>query len=275
MHLKSPRQACCYGNIQTQWKSQGIYFHRVIRASMDIASGPHWSKPSDFKGGAEGNLLSQAWLVLPSACPVTLGPPSPTVSTQATRLALTKGALQLLSPSWCSCNSGCSCLKPEIWPSLKLKESNKDIEALPLRVNRIGSLIEALPLRVNRIGALLKKTRNWNERRGGWDWLSTQVSDKHLWLDQMENPLLSPKSSGQMVLLWSWNTGATIHPSLSYWIYQASWLVSLSAFNQPSPTPVKIKVLYFSPLWLIRKVIIKISFMVQCLAWGWPQIWVV
>lgn len=166
--------------------------------------------------------------------PVTLSPPLPTVSTQTAQLALTKGALQLLSPSSCSCNSGCSYLKTEIWSSLKLKESNKDIEVLPLRVNRIE--------------ALLKKTRNWNERRGGWDWLSTQISDKHLWLDQTENPLLSPKSSGQMVLLWSWNTGAKIHPSLSYWIYQASWLVSLSAFNQPSPTPVKIKVLCFSPL---------------------------
>lgn len=27
---------------------------------MDIASGLHWSKPADFKGGAEGNLISQA-----------------------------------------------------------------------------------------------------------------------------------------------------------------------------------------------------------------------
>lgn len=261
MHLKSTRQACCYGNTQTQWKSQGIYFHPLILASMDIASGPHWSKPSDFKGGAEGNLLSHAWLVLPSSCPCDSEPSlahgqcpdHPARYNQ--RCSSTS-----LSPSSCSCNSDCSW--KTAWSSLKLKESNKVIEILPLRVNRIDALLK-------------KKTKNWYERRGGWDWLSTQTSDKHLRLDQMENPLLSPKSSGQMVLLLSWNTAAKIHPSLSYWIYQAIWLVSLSACNQPSPTPTKIKVLYFSLLWLIRKVIIKISFMVQCLAWGWPQIWVV
>ena len=228
---------------------------------MDIASGQHWSKPSDFKGGAEGNLLSQAWLVLPSSCPCDSEPSlahgqCPDHPARCNQRCSSTS----LSPSSCSCNSDCSYLKTA-WSSLKLKESNKDIEVLPLRVNRID--------------ALLKKNKKLVWEKRGLRLVIHQTSDKHLWLDQMENPLWSPKSSGQMVLLRSWNTGAKIHPSLSYWIYQASWLVSLSTFNQPSPTPAKIKVLYFSLLWLIRKVIIKISFMVQCLAWGWPQIWVV
>lgn len=141
----------------------------VILASMDIASGPHWSKPSDFKGEAEGNLLSQAWLGLPSSLPLQ-GDSEPSLThgqcpDRPARLNQRYSSTSL-SPSSSSCNSDCSYLKTEIWSSLKLKESNKDIEVLPLRVNRIGSLIEALPFRVNRIDALLKKNKKleWKKR---------------------------------------------------------------------------------------------------------------
>lgn len=141
MHLKSTRQACCYGNIQTQWKSQGIYFHPLILASMDIASGPHWSKPSDFKGGVEGNLLSHAWLVLPSSCPCDSEPSlahgqCPDHPARCNQRCSSTS----LSPSSCSCNSDCSW--KTAWSSLKLKESNKVIEVLPLRVNRIDALLK-------------------------------------------------------------------------------------------------------------------------------------
>lgn len=114
----------------------------VIPASMDIASGQHWSKPSDFKGGAVGNLLSRAWSVLPSSCPCDSEPSlahgqcpdHPARRNQ--RCSSTS-----LSPSSCSCNSDCSYLKTA-WSSLKLKESNKDIEVLPLRINRIDALLK-------------------------------------------------------------------------------------------------------------------------------------